>query len=80
MQKFRPFGRKKKNRPKFDIEWLCSKVFNYKVGEIVALFSYMTTLQRIQIATCYNALALKFDPTIKNGSYYSSLVGWQSKR
>ena len=29
MQKFSSFGRKKKkNRPKFDIEWLCSKVFN----------------------------------------------------
>ena len=27
MQKFSSFGRKKKNRPKFDIEWLCSKVF-----------------------------------------------------
>ena len=28
MQKFSSFGRKK-NRPKFDIEWLCSKVFIY---------------------------------------------------
>ena len=28
MQKFSSFGRKKKNRPKFDIEWLCSEVFN----------------------------------------------------
>ena len=29
MQKFSSFGQKKKNRPKFDIEWLCSKTFNY---------------------------------------------------
>ena len=28
MQKFSSFGREKKNRPKFDIEWLCSEVFN----------------------------------------------------
>ena len=28
MQKFSSFGRKKKNRPKFDIEWICSKTFN----------------------------------------------------
>ena len=27
MQKFSSFGRKK-NRPKFDIEWLCCDVFN----------------------------------------------------
>ena len=32
MQKFSSFGRKKKNRPKFDIEWLCSKTFNCVVG------------------------------------------------
>ena len=31
MQKFSSFGRKKKNRPKFDIEWICSKTFNYHV-------------------------------------------------
>ena len=29
MQKFSSFGRKKKNRPKFDIEWICPKTFNY---------------------------------------------------
>ena len=32
MQKFSSFGRKKKNRPKFDIEWLCLKVFNCEVA------------------------------------------------
>ena len=33
MQKFSSFGRKKKTRPKFDIEWLCSKTFNYNLRE-----------------------------------------------
>ena len=28
MQKFNSFGRKKKNRTKFNIEWLCSDIFN----------------------------------------------------
>ena len=34
MQKFSSFGRKKKNRPKFDIEWICPKAFNLyiKIG------------------------------------------------
>ena len=29
---------KKKNRPKFDIEWLCSKVFNYYCKRLHARF------------------------------------------
>ena len=32
MEKFSSFGRKKKNRPKFDIEWLCSGTFNYELA------------------------------------------------
>ena len=34
MQKFSSFGRKKKNRPKFDIEWICPKTFNCKTDLI----------------------------------------------
>ena len=33
MQKFSSFGRKKKGRPKFDIEWLCSGIFNCEVDK-----------------------------------------------
>ena len=52
MQKFSSFGRKKKteNRPKFDIEWLCSKVFNCK---IVALTSALLNILLNNAVLCW---------------------------
>ena len=50
MQKFSSFGRKKKkNRPKFDIEWLCSKVFKCRLhfGNLSGLMYLITSIKLI---------------------------------
>ena len=49
MQKFSSFGRKNKNRPKFDIEWLCSKVFNCCISFVfIAHFGKVFTPEKLQ--------------------------------
>ena len=64
MQKFSSFGREKKNRPKFKIEWLCCDVFIYFGIDVLRV---NVALRRFHVTS---GRQLKIFPSINVHAFY----------